>query len=347
VGTSHVGTSHVGTSHVGTSHVARGTSHVGTSPVARGTSHVLARFEFERALMGTAARVVLYAPDAETARRLADGAFARMAELDARLSDYRDDSELMELCDRAGGPAVRVSGDLLRVLVAAQRLAARTDGAFDVTVGPVTRLWRRARAVGELPESPELEAAQRLVGYRNIQISVEQRTVRLTKKGMQLDLGGIGKGYAADEALAAVRDGGAPAALVTLGGDVAIGDPPPGKAGWQIAIAPLGLSGPAGVASKVLRNAGVSTSGDAEQFLERDGVRHSHVVDPSSGAARTGRSGVTVVASNAMTSDALSTAAGLMGAHRGLRLVDETPGASALFVELTAGGLHERRSKRW
>ena len=328
----HVSTLHVGTSHVIPSHAIPSSS---------------SRFEFERALMGTAARIVLFARDAETAGTLAEGAFARIAELDAKLSDYRDDSELMLLCDKAGGPAVRVSRDLLRVLDAAQRFAARTDGAFDVTIGPASRLWRRARAAGALPDPNELDAARRLVGYRKIEISLEQRTVRLTQKGMQLDLGGIGKGYAADEALAALRDSGAPAALVTLGGDVAIGDPPPGKAGWQIAIAPLGPSGYPGVSSKVLRNAGVSTSGDAEQYLERDGVRHSHVVDPSSAAARTGRSGVTVVASNAMTSDALSTAAGVMGADRGLRLVDDTPGASALFVELTSAGVKELRSVRW
>src|SRR5688500_14202044 len=107
----------------------------------------LQRFEFERAYMGTAARVVLYARDAEQARLLADGAFARIGELDARLSDYRDDTELIRLCDSAGGPAVRVSADLLRVLDAANRFAEATDGAFDVTVGPVSRVWRRARAV--------------------------------------------------------------------------------------------------------------------------------------------------------------------------------------------------------
>jgi len=307
----------------------------------------LQRFEFERPYMGTTARVVLFARDAERARSLALGAFARIAEIDARLSDYRDDTELMQLCDKAGGPAVRVSGDLLRVLDAAQRLAVRTDGAFDVTIGPVSRVWRRARAASSLPDPEELAAAQRLVGYRKMEISVEHRTVRLTQKGMQLDLGGIGKGFAADEALTVLRDSGAPAALVTLGGDVAVGDPPPGKTGWQIAIAPLGPSGPSGVTSKVLRNAGVSTSGDAEQFLERDGVRHSHVLDPTSGAARTGRSGVTVVAPDAMTSDALSTAAGVMGADRGLRLVDGTPGASALFVEVVSARVKEVRSMRW
>jgi thiamine biosynthesis lipoprotein len=321
--------------------------HVSTSHVARGTSHELRRFEFTAPYMGTKARIVLYARDADSARRLSDAAFTRIAELDARLSDYRDDSELMQLCAKAGGPATGVSDDLLRVLDAALGFSRQTDGAFDVTVGPVSRLWRRARAAGAIPDPTELDAAQRLVGYRHVELSFERRTVRLKKRGMMLDLGGIGKGYAVDAALAALRERGAPAALVSLGGDIAAGDPPPGKAGWEIAIAPLGPSGPASVSSRILRNAGISTSGDAEQFLERDGVRHSHVVDPSTGAARTGRRGVTVVARSATSSDALSTAVAVMGADRGLRLIDGTPGASALFVELTPGGAKELRSQRW
>jgi thiamine biosynthesis lipoprotein len=297
--------------------------------------------------MGTTVRIVLYARDEARARTISDRAFARIAELDARLSDYRDDSELMRLCAGAGGPAVPVSDDLARVLDAAQRFAARTGGAFDVTVGPVSRLWRRARAAGELPDRAELAAARRLVGYRKMEVSLERRTVRLTQPGMMLDLGGIGKGYAADEALETLRAAGAPASLVSIGGDVAAGDSPPGAPGWRIAIAPLGPSAPGTVSSRPVHHAGISTSGDAEQFLERAGVRHSHVLEPSTGAARTGRRGVTVVARSATTSDALSTAVAVMGPDRGLRLVDGIPGAAALFVELTPAGVSQRRSKRW
>jgi thiamine biosynthesis lipoprotein len=351
--TSHVSTSHVGTSHVGTSHVARGTSHVGTSHVARGTSHVaggsasLRRFEFQQSHMGTAARVVLFAAGEARARAAADRAFARIAELDARLSDYRDDSELMQLCAKAGGQEQPVSDDLARVLHAAQELARRTGGAFDVTIGPVSRLWRRARASGTLPDAAELAAAKQRVGYEHLTVSPERRTVRLARPGMMLDLGGIGKGFAADEALAVLRESGAPIALVSLGGDVAAGDPPPAKSGWEIAIEPLGPRVRAQVPLRVLRNAGISTSGDAEQFLERAGVRHSHVVDPASGSARTGRRGITVVAPTTTESDGLSTAVGVLGAERGLRLVDQTPGAAALFVELTPSGVVTSQSRRW
>lgn len=296
--------------------------------------------------MGTTARVVLYARSEADAKILADRAFRRIAEIDSRLSDYKPDSELMRLCARAGGPAVRVSDDLFRVLEFAQRLAVGTEGAFDVTIGPVSRLWRRARATGEPPSSAALARARKLVGYRRVKLSSEKRTVRLMRRGMLLDLGGIGKGYAADEAMRVLRQSGAPTALVAIGGDVVAGDAPPGANGWTIAIAPLGPRG-AAEQSKVLRNAAVSTSGDAEQYLEHAGVRHSHVLDPSTGAATTGRRGVTVIAKDGMTADALSTAVNVMGAERGLPLVDEHEGAGALIVEITPKGVREARSQRW
>jgi thiamine biosynthesis lipoprotein len=333
---------------------------VGASTVVRGETG-LVRFEFQQPHMGTMARVVLYAADEDAARALSRRAFARIAELDARLSDYRDTSELMEVCRGAGGPPRRVSEDLFRVLDAAYRWSERTGGAFDVTIGPVSHVWRRARAEKQPPSVSALEEARRLVGYRSLELDAQERTVRLTRAGMILDVGGIGKGYAADEAIAMLREHGAPSSLVAIGGDIVAGDPPPGKAGWQIAIASLGATDPHGstrighgstridtdIESKVLSNAAVSTSGDAEQFLEHDGKRLSHVLDPSTGAAKVGRRGVTVIAADGMTADALSTAVGVMGAERGFAVVEETPRAAALHVEMTADGLQHRRSKRW
>lgn len=305
------------------------------------------RFEFQQPQMGTTARVVLYANDEASARTLANLAFRRIAEIDARLSDYRQDSELMRLCARAGGPARRVSGDLFRVLAAAGRMAQRTGGAFDVTVGPVSRLWRRARATGEPPPAPALAQAKALVDYRNVELSATRRTVRLKRRGMILDLGGIGKGYAADQALALLRRHGAASAFVALGGDVVVGDPPPGGAGWTIAVAPLGPDVREGADSRVLRNAAISTSGDAEQYLLVEGVRHSHVLDPSSGSPRTGRRGVTVVAPDGMTADALSTAVNVLGAARGLPVVEDFEGAAALVVEGSGHGVTRYASRRW
>src|SRR5207302_797818 len=197
------------------------------------------RFEFSQPHMGTLFRIVLYAPDAESARAASDAAFRRIAELDDIMSDYQPASELMQLCARAGGPPVGVSEDLFRVLAAAQDLAERSDGAFDVTVGPVVRLWRRARRRHELPDPDRLAKALELVGYQKVRLDPKARAAQLLKPGMLLDLGGIAKGYAADEALATLKRYGIESALVAGGGDMAVGSPPPGKAGWRIAIAPL------------------------------------------------------------------------------------------------------------
>src|SRR5213595_3300423 len=226
----------------------------------------LMRFEFSQACMGTPFRIVLYAPDAGTARTASDVAFRRIAELDNAMSDYKPTSELMQLCARAGGPPVTVSEDLFRVLAAAQDLAGRSDGAFDVTVGPVVRLWRRARRRHELPDANRLAKALELVGYQKLGLDPKARTAQLMKPGMLLDLGGIAKGYAADEALATLKRYGIESALVAGGGDIAVGSAPPGKAGWRIAIAspePPGIANPKSkIQNLLLRDAAVSTSGD-------------------------------------------------------------------------------------
>ncbi len=305
-----------------------------------------ARFEFSQAHMGTLFRIVLYAEDQSAAERASGAAFARIAALDAALSDYRDGSELMALCRQAGGPAVRVSQDLFRVLAEAQAMARRSGGAFDVTVGPVVRLWRRARRTGQWPDAPRLAEARARIGYRELALDRRTRSVRLAKPGMLLDLGGIAKGFAAAEALAVLEGFGIRSALVAGGGDIVVSEAPPGAAGWRIAIAPLNRNGTP-PPRLLLRNAAVSTSGDAEQAVEIGGVRYSHIIDPRTGRAVVGRSSVTVVAPAGALADALATAASVLGPRRGLRLVDATPGAAALFLQASGAHVRVYPSKRW
>jgi thiamine biosynthesis lipoprotein len=307
----------------------------------------LQRFEFSEPHMGTSARVILYAPDEGQARGAAAAAFARIAELDARLSDYRETSELMDVCRHAGGAPVRVSEDVFTVLSAARSFAIGTDGAFDVTIGPVTHLWRRARAIGELPDAGRLAEAARLVGYRKMHLAAAGRTVALEREGMLLDLGGIAKGYAAGEALKEIEARGLHRALVALGGDIVVSEPPPATRGWTIAVASFGANGGTSDRPLVLSKAAVSTSGDAEQHLDVDGTRYSHIVDPATGGARATSRAVTVVAPQPMIADALATSVKLLDRSRGLALVERTPGAAALVVEDTAAGRREYETQRW
>jgi thiamine biosynthesis lipoprotein len=295
--------------------------------------------------MGTLFRIVLYAADAGTAIKASRAAFDRVAALDDIMSDYRADSELMRLCQQAAGPPVKVSDDLFRVLVAAQDIAERSDGAFDVTVGPVVRLWRAARRSRRLPDPQRLAEAERHVGFQRTRLDPQARTVQLVERGMLLDLGGIAKGYAADAALAVLRESGINRALVAGGGDIAVGDPPPQKEGWSIGIAQLDATSGAPSRFVTLHNAAISTSGDAEQHVEIGGVRYSHIVDPKTGQALTGRRSATVIAPNCTTSDALATAVCVLGPQRGVALIDSIPGTSVLLVVEAPSGQQVYESK--
>lgn len=289
------------------------------------------RFEFRQTHMGSEFKIVLYTTREAEARSASDAAYARIAALDKALSDYDPESELMRLCDRAGGGPVKVSDDLFRCLDRAVAMAERSGGAFDPTIGPVGRLWRRSRRSFRLPDTAAIERARGLLGYRNVVLDGSERTVRLRKPGIKLDLGGIAKGFACDEAMAALRASGIERALVAGAGDIRVSAPPPGKSGWRIGVAaPDGdPSNPSRFLS--VRDAAVSTSGDAERYVEIDGKRYSHIVDPHTGVGVILRASVTVVARDGATADSLATAAFVLGPEAGLQLV-ESLGASGLFV---------------
>jgi FAD:protein FMN transferase len=305
------------------------------------------RYEFEQVEMAVSMRLVLFAPDSEMAGKAAKVAFARIHDLNAIMSDYDETSELRRLCETAGkGVAVKVSDDLWRVLLRAQEISQRSEGAFDVTVGPVVRLWRQARRLQQLPSSDHLREARELVDYRNVRLDPLNRTVELLKPGMRLDLGGIAKGYAAAEALAVLKAKGISRVMVEAGGDMALGEPPPDRPGWRIGIAPADPQSPPRF-YLWLSNTAVSTSGDMVQFVEIDGKRYSHVVDPRTGLGLTDRCHATVIHPDGMTADALSKAVGVLGPEKGIRLIDETPGAAALIIRSSEGKPETTESRRW
>lgn len=316
--------------------------------VAPATSEpALSRYAFVEPHMGTRFQIVVWAPDEATAAKAAKAAFDRIAGLDGIMSDYKPASELMRLCRQAGGDPVPVSAELFIVLSRAQEVSRRSDGAFDVTVGPLVRLWRRARKTREMPDARELAEARELVGYEKVRLDPAGRTVQLGKAGMLLDLGGIAKGYAADQALAVLAGHGLKRALVAAGGDIAVGDPPPGTTGWDVGIA--SLENPDGNPSRhlLLRNAAVSTSGDAEQFVEIGGKRYSHIVDPRTGIGLVGRMSVSVLARYGIDADSLTKVVCVLGPDRGLKLIEEQEGASALVVRKTEHGLETIASSRF
>lgn len=307
----------------------------------------LQRFEFARTEMAVPIKLVFYAPDGATAKSAAEAAFGRIHQLNGILSDYDPASELRRLCDTAGeGKAVPVSEDLWKVLMQSIELSDRSGGAFDVTVGPIVRLWRRARRSGELPPQKLLSDARQLVGYKLVRLDAEHKTVALAKAGMRLDLGGIAKGYALDQALEVLRKHGIRRAIIHAGGDIGVGDPPPGETGWKIGVGTLDVDAKPARYLSVAR-CGVATSGDMFQFVEIGGRRYSHLVDPHTGVGLTDHSNVTVVAPNGTLSDGLASAVSVLGPKEGLKLVEATPGVAAFILRAPAGKVEVHESSRW
>ncbi|MFM8469157.1 MAG: FAD:protein FMN transferase, partial [Limisphaerales bacterium] len=247
--------------------------------------------------------------------------------------DSEAHSEVTSHSRTAGsGRAVPVSDELWRLLNVAPAMSRRSDGAFDITVGPLVQVWRRARRQRELPTPEVIAEAKSRVGWQKVMLDPQRHTAKLLVPGMRLDFGSIAKGRALDESLRVLREHGLRRALVTGSGDMAIGDPPPGRAGWRIELAPLDAPGAPPTRFLTLRNCGFATSGDLFQHVELGGKRYSHIVDPKTGCGMTDHSLVTVIARDCVTANSLSTTTCVVGPTRGLALVKATAGASARVV---------------
>jgi thiamine biosynthesis lipoprotein len=276
----------------------------------------LARHEFESPHMGTLFKIILYAADAGSAEKAATSAFELAGKLDACFSDYEADSELNRLHESRDAVT---SPELFDILTIAKELCQKTDGAFDITTGNHTRNWRRARITGELPTEKQIATAKATSGWRKLKLEASTRRITL-EPGVRIDLGGIAKGYAADAMLALLKKNGFLIASVAAGGDIAVSDPPPGKTGWKIALAP---DGKRATRTLSLANQAVSTSGNAEQQLAIGGKTYSHIVDPETGLGLTESAPVSVVARRATHTDAYATALNVLGQKKSRHIVEQ------------------------
>jgi FAD:protein FMN transferase len=307
----------------------------------------LHRYESVEPHMGTLVRITLYAPDEESATAAFKPAFDRIRSLDAILSDYRPDSELNRITRTAVARPIPVSDDVFTVLRASQELAEQTEGAFDVTQGPVIRLWREARSTARSPAPEALREAASRSGHRKLHLDTKHRTVQFAMPGMALDVGAIGKGYAASEAIEVLDRLGIRSALVAVSGDLAFSEAPPGERGWRVAV--YSSDAPVQGVPRVLEltNAAVSTAGNREQHVDIGGRRYSHIIDPSSSTGLVDDVSVTVIAPHGLDADGLDTAVSVLGAEKGLRLIESRPEAAALIVQRTAAGTTVLQSSRF
>ena len=300
------------------------------------------RFEYQHQQMGTQIRLVFYATGQTRADVVSKAVFARIDDLNVKLSDYLVDSELNMLCVQAK-ENVLVSSDLYGVLKASVMISEQTDGVFDVTAGPLIQLWRKARKTKKLPSKSEINRVKQRISYRYISFLGED-TVRLEKQGLQLDLGGIGKGFAADEALRVMEQNGITSALIDMGGDIRVSDPPPNKEYWTLAFSYYDADGKEINQKIKLKNQAVATSGDLYQFVAIDGNRYSHIVDPKTGMALTNGIQVTVIAPNATLADAYASAFSVLGIENSKHKLKIILGLEAFLVEHTKANYQQWNS---
>ncbi len=311
-----------------------------TAVSAGGQTHT--RLAFKKPLMGTEVSIVLYAADSIAATEAVESAFARITELNNYLSDYLTESELSRLSNTYDQP-VQVNDDLWQVLYTAQEIAHASKGAFDVTAGPLTLLWRRAMRRTILPDSTDLSEAMTAVGYEFLQLDADRQTARLQKRNMRLDLGGIAKGYAADQALEVLAREGFSSATVDAGGDISLGEAPPGSDGWSIKV----FSGESETGEVVLKNCGIAVSGDSYRNLDYHGVRYSHILDPETGYGVTHERKVAVIAPSAMIADAWASAYSVMDWRAIPLSIQGRDGLSIRIVEPDGTGPKELKTGKF
>jgi len=310
-------------------------------PASAETRPVLQRFIFEQPEMGTLFRLVLWAPDQAAADRAATAAWARVAQLNHSLSDYDPASELSRLCSQTDdGPMARpvgVGDDLWTVVSTAIEASRLSDGAFDITVGPLTRIQREMRKTGQMPDPERLRQAKECVGWRYIKLDPDHHAVQLLHAHMRLDVGGIAKGYTSSEVLKTLRTLGINHALCGAAGDIVAGAAPPNRANWIIGI--QSLKEPDAIAGHVrIHNFAISTSGDTYRSAEVDGQRFSHIIDPRTGVGLTHRIGVTTLAPDGITADWITKPISILGPEKGLEIIEKIPGAAARVVTIDDAG---------
>ena len=293
----------------------------------------LHKYTYTQLHMAMPVRLTVWADTEQQAQVACKAAFRRITEIELALTDYDARSELRQLCKSAGQGPVHVSEDLFTVLSYSKRLSDATKGAFDPTAGPVVQLWRKARTTGVLPrqqanedsqpcdQATSINGALALVGSDGLLLDAKLRTAELIRAGMMLDFGGVAKGYIGDAAIAELRTHGIRRSQYRAGGDIVLGDSPPDSIGWRIELPRL--------PNQFLSNCGVSVSGDTAQFVEIDGKRYSHIVDPRTGMAVTSRQFAIIVAPSGMQSDGLASAGCVMKPEQFQRLVHSRPNTKA------------------
>jgi FAD:protein FMN transferase len=295
----------------------------------------LKRFSFSQPKMGSAFTIVLYDTDSLHAARTMQQCFQLVDKYVLVYSDYIDSSELNRLCAAAGKTKalIHVSPALLDILLLSKKAFEKSEGSFDITLGPVTHLWRKARKEKIFPADKIIKEKLALTGFNKIIIDSAAGTVSLLQEGMQLDLGGIAQGYIAQKVIDYLKEKNIDNALVDVSGDIAAIGSPPGTPGWTIGIN-VPESKEELLSKKLLiTNKAVTTSGDVYQYMEHKGKRYSHIINPKTGYGITSQRNVTVIADDATTADWLTKACSILPVTKAKKIAKQL-NAEVLIAEV-------------
>ena len=270
------------------------------------------RYTYSTQKMGSPFNLVLYADTKQIADSAAQESFRLVDSINLICSDYDSTSELFKLRYSVVGLPVRVSPILFELLYVAKAANKDAYGSFDITVGPLSRLWRSARKSQQFPTNGAINTARNRIGFNKVQLDSAAQTITFLQPNMQLDMGAIAKGYAADMVLALLQSHGITTALVDAGGDMVVAGMPPQKKGWTIGINVPGQQEQLLEPKLILSNKAVATSGDAFQYMLHEGKKYGHIIDPRTGYGVTFQRNVTVVAPDATTADWLATACSIL-----------------------------------
>ena len=332
--------------------LAQTTTYPNAKPIVSNRQADLLRFELSAPAMGSHIDFVVYAPTELQAKSVIDAGIAEIERLSHILSNYDADSEISKLCASPIGLWTPLSPDLTAVIEHSRRWHQLSDGKFDITVGPLTQLWRNSRKKKQLPTPAEISDAKSRCGWAAVKLKRSPNdqkhsitSASLSKPNMVLDLSGIAVGYIVDAAFEKMTAVGARSILINAGGDIRVGDAPPGSEGWRIMIAGLGKQSPP-LSMMRVSNCAVTTSGDLNQYIEVDGRRYSHFIEPESGEPIQRRQSVTAIAATTVDADAGATALAILGAQRASELFEHLPLQSAMIMVTSQSDLDPIRT-RW
>ena len=297
------------------------------------------RFSFTRPKMGSPFTIVFYAKDSLQADDLAGKCFNLVDSFVFIFSDYIDSSELSKLSAAAGnGIWVNVSPAMFDILLQSKKAFDKSDGAFDITIGPLSKFWRRVRKTKQFPSDEAVQAVKKFIGFNKLLFDTLNKKVALTQQGMQLDLGGIAQGYIAQKIIDFLLSQNIRHALINASGDIVMSKAPPGLSGWTVGVNVPESADELLPRTLLMQNKAVTTSGDAYQFTEHEGKRYSHIINPKSGYGVTWQRNVTAIANDGTTADWLATACSILRVKKAKKLAARL-GAEVMIAEIKKGKL--------